>query len=206
MTDWTTLQRNLGVAADNKPGPVTFAALFRKMGASPTLATALGKAAAMHFPAYGIMANGLRLAHFMAQASHETAGFRYMSEIWGPTRAQARYDTRTDLGNTLAVDGDGKLYLGRGIFQITGARNYRIYGDRIGVDLIAHPERAAEADIAVKLACLFWSDVGLNAYADRDDVLAVSRGINTSGPRSKITPNGLDDRKAQLANMKGLIG
>ena len=206
MTDWKTLQANLGVAADNKPGPITFAALFRKMGAPMTLATDLGRATAIHFPAYGIMGNGLRLAHFMAQAAHETAGFRYMAEVWGPTPAQARYDTRTDLGNTATIDGDGKLYRGHGIFQITGRRNHKIYGDRIGVDLVANPDQASEPDIAVKLACLFWDDVGLNAYADADDVLAVSRGINTSGPRSKVMPNGLDDRKVKLAKLKGLIG
>jgi len=206
MMDWRPLQKNLGVLQDNAPGPLTLTAAFRGMGAGASMAADLGKAAAAQFPAYGIMTNGLRLAHFMAQAAHETAGFRYMAEIWGPTAAQARYDTRTDLGNTAAVDGDGKLLRGRGIFQITGATNYRKYGKRIGIDLMANPELAAEPAIAVKLACLFWNDVGLNAYADQDDVLAVSRGINTSGPRSKVTPNGLDDRKNQLAKMKALIG
>lgn len=206
MMDWRPLQKNLGVVQDNAPGPITLAAALRKMGAGASLATELGQAAAIQFPVYGIMANGLRLAHFMAQAAHETAGFRYTAEIWGPTPAQARYDTRTDLGNTAEVDGDGKLLRGRGIFQITGATNYRKYGARIGIDLMANPKLAAEPAIAVKLACLFWSDVGLNAYADQDDVLAVSRGINTSGPRSKVIPNGLDDRKVQLAKMKALIG
>nr|WP_234826056.1 hypothetical protein [Sinorhizobium meliloti] len=36
----------------------------------------------------------------------------------GPTPAQQRYDTRTDLGNTPERDGDGCLYGGRTGMQL----------------------------------------------------------------------------------------
>ena len=54
-----------------------------------------------------------RLTQYFAQLMHESGDFRYDREIWGPTAAQQRYDTRTDLGNTPEKDGDGYRYRGR---------------------------------------------------------------------------------------------
>ena len=53
-----------------------------------------------------------RVAAFLAQLAHESCGFRYSEEIWGPTAAQRRYEGRRDLGNT--QKGDGYRYRGRG--------------------------------------------------------------------------------------------
>ncbi|PND23933.1 hypothetical protein CN933_29770 [Sinorhizobium sp. M4_45] len=60
-----------------------------------------------------------RLAQYLAQLMHESGDFRYDREIWGPTPAQQRYDTRTDLGNPPGKDGDGYLYRGRTGMQLT---------------------------------------------------------------------------------------
>ncbi|MFO0992543.1 MAG: hypothetical protein U1E67_11510 [Hyphomicrobiales bacterium] len=83
----------------------------------------------------------LRLAHFLAQAAHESDGFKTLHEYWGPTPAQKRYEGRKDLGNVKR--GDGKRYMGRGIFQLTGRANYRRIGAKLGLPLEATPELAA---------------------------------------------------------------
>ena len=88
-------------------------------------------------------------AYILATAHHETGGYRYMREIWGPTAAQKRYEGRKELGNTVA--GDGKKFLGRGFVQITGRRNYADWGRRLGLDLLKEPQLAERPDIAVRI-------------------------------------------------------
>ena len=79
-----------------------------------------------------------RVAAFIAQIGHESGQLKYVKEIWGPTAAQARYEGRKDLGNTVA--GDGSKYRGRGLIQITGRANYMACGEGLGLDLIKQPE------------------------------------------------------------------
>ena len=130
----------------------------------------------------------LRKAHFWAQAAHETAGFRYTHEIWGPTKAQKRYEGRRDLGNN--IPGDGFKFRGRGIFQLTGRANYRTYGQKIDVDLLNNPDAAAEPENALKIACEYWKSRNLNQYADANNIETITRRINGG-------QNGLADRKAR---------
>lgn len=125
-----------------------------------------------------------RAAAFLAQIGHESGSLLYVCESWGPTEAQNRYDGRTDLGNTPKLDGDGKLYRGRGLLQITGRSNYRrvswaLFGDeRLLVDpvLLEEPRWAAES------AAWYWMSKGLNELADqgrfRDITLRINGGLN----------------------------
>lgn len=188
--DVKALQRALGVNSDGQAGRVTYTALFVKLGASIERAEELALAANVHFPAYGIMENGLRLAHFMAQLAHESGSFRYMEEI----ASGAAYEGRKDLGNT--AKGDGVRFKGRGPIQLTGRANYRTFGRRIGIDLERHPELAAIPSIGLHTALEYWGVVGLNAHADRDDLEGITRRINGG-------TNGLADRKAKLVKIKG---
>ncbi|MGR6534281.1 glycoside hydrolase family 19 protein, partial [Brevundimonas sp. RM1] len=123
MLDARRLQGRLGVSVDGIIGAGTLTALFARMGAQKPVAEELGLAANVHFRTYGILDSGLRLAHFMGQCGHESGGFRFMEEIWGPTQAQRGYEGRADLGNTQS--GDGRRYQGRGPIQLTGRANYR---------------------------------------------------------------------------------
>lgn len=48
--------------------------------------------------------------------------------------------------------GDGWKFHGRGYFQYTGRYNYQIFGDKFGVDLVSDPDKAADPEMAARLA------------------------------------------------------
>lgn len=141
----------------------------------------------------------LRAVHFIAQACHETMGLALFEE----QASGAAYEKRADLGNT--QQGDGPRYKGRGIFQLTGRANYKSYGDKLGLDLMNHPERAADPINSLLIACEFWNRNKLNRYADADDVLAISKIINT-GHNGATMPNGLQERNDYLAKARAALG
>jgi putative chitinase len=190
------LQTRLGVTADRVLGPGTLGALFRRFGAGADIAAELGLAGNVHLRTYGILDTGLRLAHFLAQVAHESAGFRYMEEIWGPTPQQKGYEGRADLGNI--QPGDGRRYQGRGPIQLTGRANYRTYGRALGFDFERHPEIVALPSVGMLVACRYWSETNLGVFADADDINTITRRINGG-------TNGLSERRSLLVKAKGLI-
>ena len=80
----------------------------------------------------------LRMAAFLAQIGHESGQLQYVREL-GNDKYLSKYDTgrlAQRLGNTPAADGDGQLYRGRGLIQVTGRFNYEacseaLFGRRI---------------------------------------------------------------------------
>jgi len=125
-------------------------------------------------------------------ASAEAAAEVLARDKTGEAFAEHIYGNRQSLGNTEA--GDGYRYRGRGFIQLTGRANYKAMSDRIavkGVDLVVEPDRAAEPDIAARIAVAFWKMKALNTAADRDDVGAVTRIINGG-------TNGLEERRHLL--------
>ena len=117
-----------------------------------------------------------RVAGFIAQIGHESGQLKYVKEIWGPTKAQARYEGRADLGNTVA--GDGSKYRGRGLIQITGRTNYKACGEALGLDLINHPELLEKPQHACMSAAWFWATNGLNTLADAGNFNKITQRIN----------------------------
>lgn len=203
LGDVRGLQRSLADAGfdpgliDGDPGPRTLAALLdftagRKVGERTVQ---LGRAMAREFPV-AFIESRLRILHAVAQACHESGGFRYMQEIGGPEYFK-RYDPGTRLGESLGntEPGDGARFHGRGLIQITGRFNYARYGRKTGLDLVGQPELAAEPANAVKVFCAYWTDRGLNAMADRDDLVAITRAINGG-------VNGLAERRLYAGRIR----
>jgi len=136
-----------------------------------------------------------RIDAFLAQTGHESEGFRWTTEIWGPTPAQRRYEGRADLGNTQR--GDGYRFRGHGFIQTTGRANHAAVRDRLRArlsipvpDFEAEPERLADLQWACLSATDYWDMKGLNALADAGDFELLTRKVNGG-------LNGYEDRVAR---------
>lgn len=101
-----------------------------------------------------------------------------------------------ELGNT--QPGDGYRYRGGGILQTTGRANYRRMGQKCGVDFEAQPELVVSAEHALKPALAEWTEGNLNAAADRDDILTITKKINGG-------TNGLASRRVWLIKLKPML-
>jgi putative chitinase len=97
-----------------------------------------------------------------------------------------------ELGNTRP--GDGFLFRGGGLLQTTGGANYRDKGDKIGVDLYSNPDAITDPANALQPALQEWTDGNLNAAADRNDILTVTKVINGG-------TNGLAERQQWFAQV-----
>lgn len=126
--------------------------------------------------------NQIRIQMFLAQIGHESGELRYVEEL---ASGQA-YEGRKDLGNL--HPGDGVMFKGRGLIQLTGRNNYSIMSKSFNVDFISNPNLLSEPEWAVRSACWFWSTKGLNSIADTGDFRRVTRIINGGY-------NGMTDRE-----------
>ncbi|WP_322084012.1 lysozyme [Burkholderia sp. BCC1972] len=149
-----------------------------------------------------------RQAAFLAQCGHESGRFQWLREIWGPTPAQRAYEPPAtkakELGNT--KPGDGFLFRAGGLIGVTGRYNFRVMGQKIGVDLEGNPDQISQPSIAAEVSAQFWADNALSAFADAGDFLSISRAINLGNPRSAATPNGMPDRLALWDSCKKALG
>ena len=179
----------------------------------------------------GAIDTPLRAAHLIGQCAHESTGFTRLVEslfyrsgdrifaVFGKkyfaSAAHAEYFARNQekladhvyanrMGNGGTASGDGFRYRGRGYLQLTGRGNYRIFGRRVGIDLVADPERAAEPGPAWLIAASYLasrSRAGKTAlqWADHDNVEMVTRIVNGG-------LNGLTDRQVRTATALTALG
>ena len=126
-----------------------------------------------------------RMAAFLGQVLHESGELLYVAEI---ASGQA-YEGRADLGNN--VPGDGRLYKGRGLIQITGRANYTALMLALDIDCLNNPKVLEEPVNACRSAGWFWNVHGLNKLADigtTDSMTAITRRVNggTNGLANRL--------------------
>ncbi|MBD1602480.1 glycoside hydrolase family 19 protein [Pseudomonas typographi] len=134
-----------------------------------------------------------RVGAFLAQVGHESGQLRYVRELGGDAYL-SKYDTGAlakRLGNTPEADGDGQMYRGRGLIQITGRSNYLACSLALFRDdrLLNQPQLLEQPIWAAMSAGWYWSTHRLNELADAGDFEAITRRINGG-------LNGQDDRLA----------
>ena len=147
-------------------------------------------------PEYGLVTKK-RIIHFWAQMLHETGGLKWLEELGGVSYFK-KYEPGTRIGKRLGntETGDGYKYRGRGLIHLTGRYNYRLYNKLISNEsnILDHPRRASDADIAVEVAMLYWKRKALNVRADEDDIRTITKKINGGF-------NGFQDRKKWLSKL-----
>ncbi len=147
-----------------------------------------------------------RIAAFVAQCAHESAEFTVIQENlnykasalrrlfpkYFPTDELAeQYASKPNkqqaianriyanrMGNGDAASGHGFAFRGRGLIQLTGKTNVTNFADSISIT----PEEAIEYletfEGAAQSACFFWEQAKLNEFADKGDILTLTKRIN----------------------------
>lgn len=168
-----------------------------------------------------------RVAAFVAQCSHESGSFRIIRENlnyrwqslrklfpkYFPTDELAqRYASMPNkqeaianriyanrMGNGPEESGDGFLYRGRGLIQLTGKENYSWFAASLGISVCEATEYLETFEGAAQSACWFWETNNLNQWADKDDILTLTKRINGG-------TIGLEDRIKHYEHAKEVLG
>lgn len=179
------------------------------------------------FPKYEINTPN-RIAGFVAQCAHESTNFTALEEnlnyseaqllktfgrYFGPApkRNAKEYARKPEMiANYVYMDefrvskmgnvkpGDGWLFRGRGLKQLTGRENYTNFGKSIGMTAEEAAVYVATEKGAIESACWFWNRNKLNAVADADDIVKMTKIINGGDI-------GLADRKSRYEAAKKIL-
>ena len=165
-----------------------------------------------------------RMAAFLAQCAHESGNFVFIKENLNYKAASlrkvfpkyfpddaiaAQYANKPEkianrvyanrMGNGPEESGDGYAFCGRGLIQVTGRDNYSWFAASLGIT----PEEASEYmetfEGAAQSACWFWETNNLNQWADRGDILTLTKRINGG-------TIGLEDRKKHYEHALHVFG
>ena len=157
------------------------------------------------FPDYEIN-TPQRMAAFIAQCAHESGGFMILKENlnykaatlrkifpkYFPTDEMAnKYASMPNkqeaianlvyanrMGNGSPETGDGYKFCGRGLIQLTGRDNYTFFAGSLGISVEEASEYLATFEGAAQSACWFWETNNLNQWADKGDIVTLTKRIN----------------------------
>ena len=178
-------------------------------------------------PKYGITTER-RMAHFISQCAHESNNFRSLEEnlnysekalnaVFGRYFGAGKRDAaeyarnpekianyvyqdefrKSKMGNV--NEGDGWLFRGRGLKQLTGRDNYTRFGKSVDMTAEEAAEYVATPAGAIESACWFWDANNLNSIADTDDVVKMTKKINGGNI-------GLEDRQKRYTHALQVLG
>ena len=149
-----------------------------------------------------------RIAGFIAQCAHESNNFRSLEEnlnysedallrVFGryfgkaPKASASEYARNPEMianrvyndefrkykmGNT--QPGDGWMFRGRGLKQLTGRENYTKFGKSVKMSAEQAAEYVATEKGSIESACWFWNNKKLNAIADTGNIKKLTKVIN----------------------------
>lgn len=156
-------------------------------------------------PDYEINTNQ-RIAAFVAQCAHESGGFMVLKENlnyrWQTLRklfpkyfptdelaqeyankpnkqeaiANRIYASR--MGNGPEESGDGYRFCGRGLIQLTGRDNYTFFAGSLDITVEEASQYLETFEGAAQSACWFWETNKLNQWADKGDIVTLTKRIN----------------------------
>ena len=144
-----------------------------------------------------------RVAAFLAQCAHESGGFVFLKEnlnykapslrkvfpkYFQDDATAAAYANKPEkianrvyanrMGNGDESSGDGWRYCGRGLIQLTGKDNYTFFAASLDIPVEEAAEYLQTFEGAVQSACFFWEQNNLNQWADKGDILTLTKRIN----------------------------
>jgi putative chitinase len=143
----------------------------------------------------------LRLAHFLAQAGHESGGFKAVNENlnygakgllgifkkYFPTQEKALlYERKPEkianlvyggrMGNGTEPTGEGWKFRGRGYIQLTGKDNYKAFDAVVAESIVDNPDLVATKYPLLSAAWFFHKN-GLHKIADQGATDAVVTSV-----------------------------
>jgi putative chitinase len=168
----------------------------------------------------------LRLAHFLAQAGHESGGFKAVNENlnygakgllgifkkYFPTEAKAlQYERKPEkianlvyggrMGNGVETTGEGYKFRGRGYIQLTGKDNYKAFDAVVAESILDNPDLVATKYPLLSAAWFFHKN-GLHKLADNGASEAVVTQITKRVNGGTI---GLADRLKHFKEYHALL-